>query len=129
MLSSLQFEEVLSYARIPPVVNQVELHPLLAQRKLVGDCLRKVGAGRSAPATYLQLPFTGACLPAWCMLAQRTLVGVCLRKVGARWWASACARWVHAASQQGAGSSCQLLITGARCCMPAPCPVCMSQAG
>lgn len=36
-----QIEEVLSYARHKPVVNQVELHPLLAQRKLVGVCLRK----------------------------------------------------------------------------------------
>lgn len=36
-----QIEEVLGYARIKPVVNQVELHPLLAQRKLVGVCLRK----------------------------------------------------------------------------------------
>ncbi|PRW21059.1 Alcohol dehydrogenase [NADP(+)] [Chlorella sorokiniana] len=36
-----QVEEVLSFARIKPVVNQIELHPLLAQRKLVGVCLRK----------------------------------------------------------------------------------------
>lgn len=39
----LQVEEVLAFARIKPVVNQIELHPLLAQRKLVGVCLRKVG--------------------------------------------------------------------------------------
>ena len=26
----------------PQVVNQVELHPLLSQRKLVGTCARKV---------------------------------------------------------------------------------------
>ena len=37
-----QVEEVLEYARIKPVMNQVELHPLLAQRKLVGVCARKV---------------------------------------------------------------------------------------
>ena len=37
-----QVEDVLEYARIKPVMNQVELHPLLAQRKLVGDCARKV---------------------------------------------------------------------------------------
>eukprot|EP00887_Chlorella_sp_A99_P004505 scaffold34.g4505.t1 len=36
-----QVEDLLSWARIKPVVNQVELHPLLAQRKLVGVCLRK----------------------------------------------------------------------------------------
>ena len=36
-------EEVLGTAKVPPVVLQVELHPLLAQRKLVGVCLRKVG--------------------------------------------------------------------------------------
>lgn len=41
---SSQVEEVLSFARIKPVVNQIELHPLLAQRKLVGVCLRKVGS-------------------------------------------------------------------------------------
>ena len=38
-----QIEELLGSCRIKPVVNQVELHPLLAQRKLVGTCLRKVG--------------------------------------------------------------------------------------
>lgn len=36
-----QIEEVLEYARIKPVANQVELHPFLAQRKLVGVCARK----------------------------------------------------------------------------------------
>jgi len=36
-----QVEDLLSWARIKPVVNQVELHPLLAQRKLVGVCTRK----------------------------------------------------------------------------------------
>lgn len=39
-----QVEEVLSWAAVKPVVNQVESQPLLAQRKLVGVCLRKVGA-------------------------------------------------------------------------------------
>lgn len=38
----LQVEALLAAASIKPVVNQVELHPLLAQRKLVGTCLRKV---------------------------------------------------------------------------------------
>jgi predicted oxidoreductase len=33
-----------SAARIKPVVNQVELHPLLSQRRLVGACARKVRA-------------------------------------------------------------------------------------
>lgn len=37
-----QIEELLEYARIKPVANQVELHPFLAQRKLVGVCARKV---------------------------------------------------------------------------------------
>lgn len=37
-----QVEELLEYARIKPVANQVELHPFLAQRKLVGVCARKV---------------------------------------------------------------------------------------
>ena len=32
-------------ARIKPLANQVELHPLLAQRRLVGACLRLVSAG------------------------------------------------------------------------------------
>eukprot|EP00884_Botryococcus_braunii_P023108 jgi/Botrbrau1/9481/Bobra.0252s0099.1 len=36
-----QVEDLLSWSKIKPVVNQVELHPLLAQRKLVGSCLRK----------------------------------------------------------------------------------------
>lgn len=35
-------EKLLEVAKVKPVVNQVELHPLLAQRKLVGTCLRKV---------------------------------------------------------------------------------------
>lgn len=38
----VQIEEVLGFARIKPVCQQVELHPLLSQRKLVGTCLRKV---------------------------------------------------------------------------------------
>ena len=37
-----QVEGLLETARIKPVINQVELHPLLAQRKLVGVCARKV---------------------------------------------------------------------------------------
>ncbi len=37
-----QVEELLEYARIKPVANQVELHPFLPQRKLVGVCARKV---------------------------------------------------------------------------------------
>ncbi len=37
-----QVEELLQHARIKPVANQVELHPFLAQRKLVGVCARKV---------------------------------------------------------------------------------------
>ena len=36
-----QVEDVLSFAKIAPVVNQIELHPLLAQRKLLGVCARK----------------------------------------------------------------------------------------
>lgn len=40
--STKQVEDLLEYARIKPVINQVELHPLLAQRKLVGVCARKV---------------------------------------------------------------------------------------
>ena len=37
-----QVEELLDVARIKPVANQVELHPFLPQRKLVGVCARKV---------------------------------------------------------------------------------------
>ena len=33
----------MSWARIKPVCNQVELHPMLAQRKLVDGCRRLVG--------------------------------------------------------------------------------------
>lgn len=40
--SLAQVEKLLETASIKPVVNQIELHPLLAQRKLVGTCLRKV---------------------------------------------------------------------------------------
>ena len=40
--SLAQLEALLATARIRPVVLQVELHPLLAQRKLVGVCMRKV---------------------------------------------------------------------------------------
>ena len=38
-----QVEELLERARIKPVANQIELHPFLAQRKMVGVCARKVG--------------------------------------------------------------------------------------
>lgn len=45
-----QIEDLLSWACIKPVVNQVELHPFLPQRKLVGGMLRKVPSeGWSAP--------------------------------------------------------------------------------
>lgn len=44
--SEAQIDDVLGHARIPPAANQVELHPLLAQRRLVGFCMRKVQAGR-----------------------------------------------------------------------------------
>ena len=37
-----QVEELLEHARIKPVANQIELHPFLAQRKMVGVCARKV---------------------------------------------------------------------------------------
>lgn len=37
-----QIEDLLSWARIKPVVNQVELHPFLPQRKLVEGSLAKV---------------------------------------------------------------------------------------
>ena len=40
-----QVEELLECARIKPVANQVELHPFLPQRKLVGVCARKVIVG------------------------------------------------------------------------------------
>ena len=36
-----QIEDVLSWCRIKPIVNQIELHPMLAQRKLVGVSNRK----------------------------------------------------------------------------------------
>ncbi len=32
---------MLGFARVKPAVNQVELHPQLAQRKLLGVCYRK----------------------------------------------------------------------------------------
>ena len=37
-----QVEKLLQTASVKPVVNQVELHPYLSQRKLVGTCRRKV---------------------------------------------------------------------------------------
>jgi len=43
--SEAQIEELLGYARVPPCANQVELHPRLAQRRLVGYCARKVAPG------------------------------------------------------------------------------------
>lgn len=35
-----QVEDLLATCRVRPLVNQVELHPLCAQRKLVGVCFR-----------------------------------------------------------------------------------------
>lgn len=40
-----QVEALLASARVKPVCNQVELHPQLPQRKLVGVCFRKVRPG------------------------------------------------------------------------------------
>ena len=34
-------EDMLQWAQIKPIVNEIELHPLLPQRKLVGVCVRK----------------------------------------------------------------------------------------
>lgn len=42
--SLTQVEGLLQHARIKPVANQIELHPFLAQRKLVGVCARKVSS-------------------------------------------------------------------------------------
>ena len=39
-----QVEQLLEHARIKPVANQIELHPFLAQRKMIGVCARKVRA-------------------------------------------------------------------------------------
>jgi alcohol dehydrogenase (NADP+) len=36
-----QVEDVLTWCKHKPIVNQIELHPMLPQRKLVGVCLRK----------------------------------------------------------------------------------------
>lgn len=41
--SERQLSRLLAAARVKPVVDQVELHPLLSQRRLVGACSRKVG--------------------------------------------------------------------------------------
>lgn len=41
-----QVEDLASWARIQPVCNQVELHPMLAQRRLVEGCRRLVSGGR-----------------------------------------------------------------------------------
>ena len=46
--SLAQLEALLAAARIRPVVLQVELHPLLAQRKLVGVCMRKVACAHAS---------------------------------------------------------------------------------
>lgn len=48
--SLVQVEHLLGKSRIKPVVNQIELHPLLAQRKLVGTCLRKVSPPCTLPS-------------------------------------------------------------------------------
>jgi diketogulonate reductase-like aldo/keto reductase len=57
--SLAQLDRIREAARIKPVVNQVECHPLLAQRRLVGGALRKVGAqmqpaacGETPPGTH-----------------------------------------------------------------------------
>lgn len=39
-----QVEKLLDTSTIKPVVNQIELHPYLSQRKMVGTCRRKVGS-------------------------------------------------------------------------------------
>ena len=48
-----QMEKLLQSASVKPVVNQVELHPYLSQRKLVGTCRRKVCKFRLVNACHL----------------------------------------------------------------------------
>lgn len=62
-----QIEDLLSWARIKPVVNQVELHPFLPQRKLIGGMLRKVRA--TAGPSPFSLPAAPAS-PRWTMPAR-----------------------------------------------------------
>lgn len=49
-----QVEELLECARIKPVANQVELHPFLPQRKLVGVCARKVTVNDQKQRQFVQ---------------------------------------------------------------------------
>lgn len=57
-----QLGALLEAARIKPVVNQVELHPLLSQRRLVGACARKVrGAGCNPRADLRPLSLCASC--------------------------------------------------------------------
>jgi hypothetical protein len=58
----LQVELLLDCGRHKPQVNQVEMHPLLAQRKLVGVSFRKV---RLLCAPALAGATTAASPPAW----------------------------------------------------------------
>lgn len=44
--------ELLAFARIKPVVNQIELHPLFSQRRLVGACLRLVCSNHKHALTF-----------------------------------------------------------------------------
>lgn len=76
-----QVEELLEHARIKPVANQIELHPFLAQRKLVGVCARKVW-----PHQHCQRPrppspplFCPPCCPSPCgePLQPLQLFGAC----------------------------------------------------
>ena len=55
-----QVEELLGYARIKPVANQIELHPFLAQRKMVGVCARKVWP--TSKSDVLALPQSLRCM-------------------------------------------------------------------
>lgn len=68
-----QVEKLLQTASVKPVVNQVELHPYLSQRKLVGTCRRKV---------YTILPLCPAFVPLSSLLKR------CIEKLCLMLWAS-----------------------------------------
>ena len=107
--SLAQVESILSSARIKPALHQLELHPLLAQRKLVGVAFRKARACVGACACVCGCECVCVCVGMWARTHPHTqrLMGTLLYLTNDAEAKSAAARSAAAAA---VNANCQAII-------------------